>query len=98
MPHEESLARFRLNDGQYFAEQRYTNLQWFLNGTKIGFGDLRALDLLRISVELYPHEEFVGWNEHHGTDHQQTDTPMVKVTMNKVTHRIELIREKEMAR
>lgn len=90
---KELRERFGLFDGQFFAEYRYKNLHWILDGRKIGFGDLRDEDILRIKEELGGHEEFVGWNEHHMTRSQQTDTPMVRITQKGVKHRTHIVEE-----
>lgn len=73
------LMRFGLRDGQFFAFYKYSNLHWFLNSKEIGYGDLRDEDICRIVTELKPGEEFIGWNEHHGSRCQQTNTPMIRI-------------------
>lgn len=90
---KEIRERFEIYDGQFFAEYRYKNLQWDLNGRKIGYGDLRDEDILRISETLEEGEEFVGWNEHHGGPHQQTNTPMVRITREDIKLRTDIVEE-----
>ena len=92
----ENLERFGLNDGidgaaEFFGHYKYKNLWWELNGKKIGYGDLTETNLQVIYWALRPGEEFVGWNEHHGTEWQQTDTPMVRITIDGVKHREEIV-------
>lgn len=89
-----SAERFGLHDGQFFGHYRYKNLQWFSDGTYIGYGDLRNEDIDRIQQNLHDGEVFEGFNEHHGTEWQQTSTPMVRITTDRVMHRAE-IQEKE---
>jgi hypothetical protein len=91
MNNKEILNRFNLKNGQFFAFYLYKNLQWFLNGTYVGFGDLREQDVLNISLLLEDGEEFVGWNEHHGTQFQQTDTPMIRITNQNTILRQEIV-------
>lgn len=90
---EDMLKRFNLRNGQFFAYYAYKNLQWFLNGVHIGFGDLRDDDILHIAVTLEDGEEFVGWNEHHGTQWQQTDLPMLKIASMDIKLRQDIIKE-----
>lgn len=94
MTNEEIQTRFELFNGQFFAWYRYKNLQWFLDGVYIGFGDLRDEDILRIAVTLEDGEVFVGWNEHHGSPVQQTNTPMVRISNQHIMLREEIV-EKE---
>lgn len=76
--------RFDIYNGQFFAYYAYKNLQWFLNERRIGFGDLREIDILNIMDRLEDGEEFVGWNEHHGSQWQQRDTPMIVIRKGEV--------------
>lgn len=92
MNHEQLCERFGLRHGQFFAHYRYKNLQWALNGEFFGYGDLRDGDLIRIQESLADDETFVGWNEHHGTDWQQTSMPMVIVTDNNIMFRKEIMK------
>lgn len=71
--------RFGLMHGQFFAENIYKNLFWVLDGKTIGYGDLRAQDLTLILDNLKPGEVFEGFNEHHGSQWQQTPHAMVKI-------------------
>lgn len=73
------LMRFGLRDGQFFAYFKHSNLHWFLNDKEFGYGDLRDEDIVRIAEELKPGEEFIGWNEHHGSRFQQTNTPIIRI-------------------
>ena len=91
MTNKEILSKFRLLNGQFFAFYAYKNLQWFLDGCYIGFGDLRDEDILFIQTQLEDGQEFVGWNEHHGTQWQQTKTPMVRITNKQFTMREDII-------
>jgi hypothetical protein len=91
MSNEDILKRFELRDGQFFGRYLYKNQQWYLNGTYVGFGDLRDDDVLRIATELDDGEEFVGWNEHHGTQWQQTDTPFIRITNQNIILRDEIV-------
>lgn len=91
MSNKEVLNRFNLRDGQFYAYYAYKNLWWFLDGERIGYGDLRDEDILYISNALSEGEEFVGWNEHHGSRWQQTKTPMVRITKGDFMMREEII-------
>lgn len=93
MSRGELRERFALRNGQFFGHYRYKNLQWELNGQFFGFGDLRDQDIIRIQEELAPDETFIGWNEHHGTDWQQTEVPMVLITNTNIMFRKELVEE-----
>lgn len=84
---EEYLVRFGLTDGQFFGVHRYKNLHWFVNDFQFGYGDLKTEHIKVISKELNDGEEFLGWNEHHGTEFQQTDEPMIRITKGVVIHR-----------
>lgn len=81
---EVARERFGLTNGQYFAEYRFKNLWWVLNGVTIGYGDLRDEDLKRIHSALEPTDVFLGWNEHHGTQFQQLDLPVVWINHDKI--------------
>jgi len=91
-PDKDVLRRFELNHGQFFAYYLYKNLQWYLNKQPIGFGDLREEDIGRIAKKLHGKEEFVGWNEHHGTDWQQTNTPMVRIKPEFIVLREDIVK------
>lgn len=80
MTNNEYAEKLGLRDGQFFAKYRYKNLWWFLNGVKIGYGDIRDEDILRLTEVLTENDEFLGFNEHHGSDHQQRDLPMLRIT------------------
>lgn len=81
---DEMCERFGLRDGQMrppgpaFQKNRH----WHVEGEdfSFGYGDLSQEDLERIQATLDDHEVFLGWNEHHGSNIQQTDFPMVRVT------------------
>jgi len=87
----EVQERFGLTDGQFFAEYRYKNLWWTLDGVDIGFGDLRSYDIVCISVMLNDDEKFVGWHESRGMPVKQTEHPMVIIEHNRITHRDAII-------
>lgn len=91
-PNYDQLLRFELIYGQYFAEYVYKNLNWRLNDEPIGFGDLRAEDIGRIAKKLHEDEEFVGWNEHHGTQFQQTNTPMIRIKQEFIALREDIVK------
>lgn len=93
MNRQAMCERFVLKNGQFFAYYRYKNLQWELNGEFFGYGDLRDDDLIRIQEELSEYETFKGWNEHHGTEWQQTDIPMVVITHDDIKFREEIFQE-----
>lgn len=80
----EVADRFGLRHGQLWAEYKLKNQQWFLNGKKIGFGDLRTSDILRISNTLEEGEVFEGFNEHHGGQFQQRENPMVTIKLHNI--------------
>lgn len=85
------LRRFKLTDGQFFAHYRYKNLQWFLDGRRIGYGDLTDDQILYISERLNQDQEFVGWNEHHGGPNQQTNSPMIRITSSDIKFREDIV-------
>lgn len=72
--------RFGLHHGQFFGESLYNNLFWVLDGETIGYGDIRMEDLSKILNNLKPEEVFEGFNEHHGSQWQQTEHAMIKIT------------------
>jgi hypothetical protein len=78
--------RFQLNSGQFFGLYLFKNLWWVLNDITIGYGDLRAKDLDNIQMHLVDGEIFLGWNEHHGSDFQQTSYPTVQITKDKISY------------
>ncbi len=78
--------RFQLNSGQFFGLYLFKNLWWVLDDNTIGYGDLRAKDLDNIQTHLLDGETFLGWNEHHGSDFQQTAYPIVKITKDKISY------------
>ncbi len=78
--------RFQLNSGQFFGLYLFKNLWWVLDEITIGYGDLRAKDLDTIQTNLFYEETFLGWNEHHGSDFQQTAYPVVKITTDKISY------------
>lgn len=45
-----------------------------------GYADLSHDDIFKIAAKLADNEEFRGYNEHHGTEWQQRDEPMVAFT------------------
>jgi hypothetical protein len=61
----EEIARLRLGlrNAQFLQDFRFENAVWFLDGKKIGFGDLSNECLLRISNELRKGEEFEARHE-----------------------------------
>ena len=73
-------TRFGMHHGQFFGEYMFKNLHWVLDGNVIGFGDLRQVDISALLNNLKPGEVFEGFNEHHGSQFQQTDHAMVKIT------------------
>lgn len=75
-----AAERFGLHHGQFFAENLYNNLFWVLDGETIGYGDIRMQDLAQILNNLKAGEVFEGFNEHHGSEFQQTEHAMIKVT------------------
>lgn len=91
MSKEEIAKRLKLSNGQFFADYKYKNLWWFLNGEPCGYGDLRDEDILRIKNELVKDEEFVGWNEHHLSRSHQTDTPFVRIKHNSILYRADIV-------
>lgn len=89
---------FNLRDGQFFGEYRYKNLHWFIQHHDqqpilMGFGDLRDEDILFIAENIADGVEFVGWNEHHGTEFQQTKTPMIRITSTDIKFRQQIVDE-----
>jgi len=85
-------ARFGLFDGQFFASNRYKNLQWFLNGMAIGYGDLTTDQIVNIQRELSDGERFVGHSEHWGTRFQTSKHPRVIITPDRIYHAQEIHR------
>lgn len=81
----EICERFGLSNGQFFAEYKFKNLWWVLDGEPFGYGDLRQEDITRIFERLEPDEIFLGWNEHHNTNLQQTMYPILRITNKTVT-------------
>ena len=71
--------RFEMLHGQFFADQLYRNVFWVINGTTMGYGDLRAQDIIALTKGLKEDEVFEGFNEHHGSQFQQTDYAMIKI-------------------
>lgn len=78
--------------GQMRSPYVYKNLWWTFEGDPEGeawgYGDLDPDDLRRILewIEHPSHAQdkvFVGWNEHHGTEWQQTPHPMVRISIEK---------------
>jgi hypothetical protein len=87
---EKACTRLGLNSGAFYGSYVYKNLWWELNGKIIGYGDIRTEDIARIMEILGLDETFIGWNEHHGSEHQQTDIPMIKILKDVVLFRGEL--------
>jgi hypothetical protein len=97
--HKETLDRFGLFDGQFFAHYKFKNLQWYLgdcdrtpiNSVNIGYGDLRGTDLIRIMDTLTDGEVFTGYSEVHGYDHCIGTQPcerrclLVTITSKRIT-------------
>lgn len=77
--------RFALNHGQFFSDWQLKNQWWFLNGTSFGFGDLRAIDLIRINEALEEDEVFETYNEHHLTPWMTRENPTMRID-NKNIH------------
>jgi hypothetical protein len=87
--------RFNLRNGQFFGSYEYKNLWWEINGQFFGFGDLNEADIYRIRLALQEDEIFQGWNEHHLSEWQQTDVPMIRITRECVKYHGELLSEKK---
>ena len=90
---EDLSKRFELSDGQIRGDDGYRNLWWELNGMFFGFGDISRTDILNIAAKLAPDDIFQGWNQHHGSEFQQTTVPMVRIEFGRITGRIELLHE-----
>lgn len=84
--------RFGLTDAQIVDVYVYKNLWWELDGEFFGYGDLSAGDIQKIQTRLEDGEVFQGWNEHHKSEWQQTDYPMIRITKD-VVHTYREIRE-----
>jgi hypothetical protein len=82
--HEATCERFGLFDGQFYVYQEHENLQWFLNGERFGFGDLTSEQVHTIQESLNEGEVFEGFNEHHGTEFQQTDHAIICITHDEI--------------
>lgn len=80
----EVRARFELCDGQIRSHYTYKNLWWTLNMMLFGYGDINQDDIQRIQDLLSDNEVFRGWNEHHGTESQQTNYPMIIITKKSI--------------
>ena len=78
--------RLCLNDGQFFSTYKFKNVQWYLNGKRIGFGDLRTIDIIHIGEALTEGEIFEAFNEHHMTPWMQRESPMVRIEHNATTY------------
>lgn len=71
---QRNCSRFDVHNGQFFGENRYKNLNWYI-GPFAGitdrrllswfcFGDIREEDLARLSEKLHPSEALVlGWKD-----------------------------------
>lgn len=73
------LTRFGIANGQVRDPARFTNLAWYLNDEKFGFGDMSQEDIDRIAELLDPGEVFRGFNEHHMSRQMQRQSPMVEI-------------------
>ena len=82
--------RFGLRQGQFFHDAHKRNLWWELNGDFFGFGDLTGEDVFRIQSLLASNEVFQGWNQHHGTELQQTHYPQIRIRPDDITYHIDL--------
>lgn len=83
---EMALERFDLRHGQFYGVFKYKNLWWELDGETIGYGDLTEEQIAHIQTQLRTNETFRGWNEHHGTQFQQTERPMVYITNQRISY------------
>lgn len=88
IPNMDLCARMGLNPkGQMRVPYDKKNLYWTFEGSHIafGYGDLDKADYDNIRAYLsHPSHEaeivFLGWNEHHGTQWEQTAFPIVRIT------------------
>ena len=87
--------RFGLKQGQFFHNPHKKNLWWELDGNFFGFGDLLGEDVFRIQSLLAANEVFQGWNQHHGTEHQQSPYPQIRIRHDDITYSIDLRAEAE---
>jgi hypothetical protein len=87
--------RFGLRDAQFFARYIYKNLWWEVDGKFFGFGDITSADVFRIQNRLDNGEIFQGWNEHHGTDWQQTNVPMIRIEKGNIMMHVDLVAEEK---
>lgn len=85
--------RFGLSNGQFYATYVYKNLWWEFNGDFFGFGDITADQVFHIQNRLDKGDVFQGWNEHHRTEWQQTDVPMIRIKKNDIMMHGDLINE-----
>jgi hypothetical protein len=82
-------ALFGLTNGQMRTPYYYKNIRMTL--TVLGdhhqfcYGDMVRADFERIRDALQPGQEFLGWNEHQGSDWQQTDLPLIRITHDSIT-------------
>lgn len=83
---KELCLQFGFKTSQIRSGYVYKNLWWSFDydRTSFGYGDLNQGDLHNIYKWLSKPENqtkvFTGWNEHHGSDWQQTDVPMVRIS------------------
>lgn len=81
------LTFFALRNGQFFANYKYKNLHWSMNGKFFGFGDLRDDDIARIRRDMLADDVFEGYNENHFSDQfRQTPHAMIRITRETVTY------------
>ena len=82
----ELCMQLGLRDGQIRAPYPYKNLWWSFDHDRsfFGYGDLNDKDCQMIYEYLSKPENrgkvFTGWNEHHGSQWQQTDHAMVRIS------------------
>jgi hypothetical protein len=82
----EALERFGLVNGQFFSTYHFKNLHWYLNGKKIGYGDLRDEDIMKIHVTITEGETFEGFNVFHGSEYQRRSNPVVVITSGTIEY------------
>lgn len=89
----EMCNRFGLRNGQFFANYACKNVWWELDGEFFGYGDLSAENVFELQRRLEEGEVFQAWNEHHMTDWQQTDTPMLRIKKDDIMYRRDIVEE-----
>lgn len=86
--------RFRsvlgVTSGQMRTPYFYKNLRMTLtvlgDNHEFCWGDMVRADFLRVQSALAAGQEFLGWNEHQGSEmFQQVDLPLVRITSDTIT-------------